>query len=205
VTKVQSHPPLDSASIALWQEYNDITKTYNICQGGDKMGTKEHFHFDEVTLLSAFAVGAPGKRTFFLALGEKNNWLRIWLEKEHLKALAIAIEQLILTLSQEEINLPKEKEAHPLPDDVPSGLPSAELDVVEMTLGYDQGKATIELSVQRSGSREKDPADVYCKVTLARLKTFGNQAAKICAAGRPLCAICGGPIDPTGHVCPEQN
>jgi uncharacterized repeat protein (TIGR03847 family) len=169
------------------------------------MGTEGRYEYDEVTILSPFAVGVPGKRTFFLGIGEKNNWLRVWVEKEHLEALAIGIERLIFTLSQEQISSPEEVEVPLSSDDVPSGLPSAELDIVEMTLGYEEGKATMELSVQRSGSREKNLAEVYCRATLSQLKKLGKEAASVCAAGRPLCPKCGGPIDPTGHICPTEN
>jgi uncharacterized repeat protein (TIGR03847 family) len=169
------------------------------------MGTEERYELDEVTLLSAFAVGAPGKRTFFLAIGDKNKWLRVWLEKEHLKALAMGIDQLLSTLSQEGIRFRKDTKAPPISDDTPSDLPSAELDIAEIALGYEKGKATIELLVQRSGAQEQKPAEVYCRATSAQLKMLGSQATSICAAGRPLCPECGGPIDPTGHVCPARN
>lgn len=169
------------------------------------MGKKEPYEFDEVELLSAFAVGVPGKRTFFLVLGEKNNWLRIWLEKEHLEALALGIEQLLFTLSQEHISFPQEAEGPPLPDDIPLGLPSAELEIIHMTLGYGQGRATAELLVQRSGSQEQNPSEVYCQATIAQLKKLRRQAKSICAAGRPLCPLCSGPIDPSGHICPKLN
>jgi uncharacterized repeat protein (TIGR03847 family) len=169
------------------------------------MGTEERYEFDDVKLLCPFAVGVPGKRTFFLGMGQKDNWLRIWLEKEHLEALAIGIEQLISTLSQEQNKLPREAGARSPADDRPSGLPSAELDIVQMNLGYEGGKAIIEVLAQRTGSREKNPTEVHCRVTLAQLKRLGSAAARVCAAGRPLCPICGGPIDPTGHICPETN
>ncbi len=169
------------------------------------MGTEESYEYDEVTLLSPFAVGEPGKRTFFLAIGEKNKWLRVWVEKEHLLALAAGVEQLFSTLSQEHIDLPPEEEGPPLADIIPAGLPSAELDIVQMTLGYDKGKGIIEILAQRSGAQEEKPVEVFSSVTLAQLKKLGDQAEKVCAAGRPLCPICGGPIDPTGHVCPKQN
>jgi uncharacterized repeat protein (TIGR03847 family) len=169
------------------------------------MATEKRYEFEEVTLLFPFAVGIPGNRTFFLAIGEKNNWVRIWVEKEHLQALAVAIEQLLLALSEEKISLPWETEGPPLTDETPTGLPSAELDIVQMTLGYDEGKAAIELEVLRSGAQEENPLEVHGRVTLAQLKKFGRQAAKICAAGRPLCPVCGGPIDPEGHTCPKEN
>jgi uncharacterized repeat protein (TIGR03847 family) len=169
------------------------------------MGTKEGWEFKEVELLSPFAVGVPGKRTFFLGIGKKNNWLRVWLEKEHLQALALGIEQLLFALSEEKISFPDEAEAPPSSGDVPSGLPSAELDLIQVTLGYDKGKALIDLLVQRSGAQEPNPLEIYCLATIAQLKKLRRRVKDICAAGRPLCPICGGPIDPTGHICPKQN
>ncbi len=169
------------------------------------MGTEKRYEYTEVTHLLAFAVGVPGKRTFFLGIGKKGNWLRIWLEKEHLQALVVAIEQLFLALSQENIELPPEVEASSPSDDIAAELPVAELDMVQLTLGYDKGKAILEFSAQRSGSPDEDLVEVRCQVTLSQLKALGDQTKKVCAAGRPLCPICGGPIDPTGHVCPKQN
>ncbi len=168
------------------------------------MGIEERYEFSEVTLLAGFAVGVPGKRTFFLGIGDKNRWVRIWLEKEHLQTLSIAVEQLLSTLSEEKIYLPSEAEP-PVSDDTPQKLPAAELDIVQMTLGYEEGKGSLEILVQRSGAHEPDTLEVYCRVTLAQLKKMANQSALVCAAGRPLCPICGGPVDIEGHVCPEQN
>ncbi len=169
------------------------------------MGTEKRYEYAEVTHLLAYAVGVPGKRTFFLGIGKKGNWLRIWLEKEHLQALAIAIDQLFFTLSKEKIKLPQSDAVASPADDIARELPAAELDLIQMTLGYDQGTATLEISAQRSGSQEEDLVEVHCRVTLAQLKGLGEQVKKVCAAGRPLCPICGGPIDQTGHVCPKQN
>jgi uncharacterized repeat protein (TIGR03847 family) len=166
---------------------------------------EERYEFDEVTLLSAFAVGVPGKRTFFLVMGEKKDWVRVWLEKEQLEVLALGIDQLLFTLSQEHIRLPQEAEGPPLSDDIPSGLPSAELEIVQIALGYEQEKATIELLVHGLGPLEQHQSEVYCHVTLAQLKKLGSQATSVCAAGRPRCALCGGPIDQTGHICPKNN
>ncbi len=168
------------------------------------MESEERYEYDEVTLLSPFAVGAPGKRTFFLAIGKKNDWVRIWVEKEHLQAFIQAVEQLFAILAEEKIDVSHAAEAPPS-DEIPSGLPRAELDIVQMILGYDEEKATIEITVQRSGAQEPNPLTVFCRATLAQIKKFSHQAEKVCAAGRPLCPICGGPIDPTGHVCPAET
>ena len=32
-----------------------------------------------------------------------------------------------------------------------------------------------------------------------------EEALRICSAGRPLCFLCGQPINPDGHACPRSN
>ena len=169
------------------------------------MEAAKRYEFTSVGLLSAYAVGVPGKRTFFLAIGDKNNWVRVWVEKEHLQALIVAIDQLLSALEKEHVKVPKASKIAPPAGDKPQGLPSAEIEVLQMALGYKEGSAVIEISGQRVGSQEENPAEVYCQATLAQLKDLSTLVAAICAAGRPICPRCGGPVDPAGHVCPEQN
>ena len=166
---------------------------------------EERYEFDEVTFLSVVAMGVPGKRTFFLIMGHKEEWVRVWLEKEQLEALGLAIDQFLFTLSQEHLNIPQKAEDTPLSDDVPTGMPSAELEIDQITLGFDQEKATLNFLVHVVGPQKVDQAVLDCRATLAQLKTLGNQAGSICAAGRPRCVLCGRPIDPTGHICPRDN
>jgi uncharacterized repeat protein (TIGR03847 family) len=169
------------------------------------MGTEENWHFEDPKLFTAFAVGAPGKRTFFLAIGEKDKWLRVWLEKEHLKALDEGVDKLLSILSEQKISIPRKSKESPLSGELPVGLPLAEVDVLEIVLGYEEEKANIEMVVQRSGAQEANPSAVSSQLSLLQLKAFAGQAAAVVAAGRPLCRICGGPIDPSGHVCPTKN
>ncbi|MBI4180444.1 MAG: DUF3090 family protein [Chloroflexi bacterium] len=166
---------------------------------------KERYEFDEGTPLSAFVMGVPGKRTFFLIIGQKEEWVRVWLEKEQLETLALAIDQFLLTLSQKRLISSREVEGTTLSDDVPSGLPSAELEIDQITLGFDQGRATLNFLVHALGPQKIDQAVLNCQATLAQLKKLANQAKVICAAGRPRCIVCGGPIDPAGHICPMNN
>src|SRR3990170_7700532 len=107
-------------------------------QGVNDVGIETRYEFNEVTLLSSFAVGTPGKRTFFLLIGRKEKWVRVWLEKYLLETLALAIDQFLFNLSQEHINLGRGAEGRTLSDDVPSGLPSAELEIDQIALGFDQ-------------------------------------------------------------------
>jgi uncharacterized repeat protein (TIGR03847 family) len=36
-------------------------------------------------------------------------------------------------------------------------------------------------------------------------RSFVRRARALVSAGRPPCPFCGGPLDPTGHVCPRAN
>jgi len=163
------------------------------------------YEFDEVTMLSAFAVGNPGNRTFFLAVGNAGEWLRLWLEKEQLEYLSLAIQQYILTVEQR-ISHHAGSHEEPTPDEVvPSGLPAAELEIEEIAIGFEDGKALLEFSVVVSGSQDEEVNEVKCLATLEQVKRLGEQSMTVCLAGRPRCPVCGGPIDPAGHFCPKNN
>ncbi len=166
---------------------------------------EERHELDEITRLTAVAMGVPGKRTFFLILEQKGEWIRAWLEKELLEALALAIDQLLSTLARENLYYPTEAEPEAEADTAPAGLPAAELEVDQIALGYDQERATLNLAVHAPGPQDSEWSELLCRITPAQLKTFGAQAREICAAGRPRCPLCGGPIDPDGHVCPKSN
>ena len=163
------------------------------------------YEFDETGLLSSIAVGVPGKRTFFLVIGEKEDWLRLWLEKEQLEAIALAVDQLLATLAKDFHRYPDESEDQSDSDERPSGLPSGEFEIDQISLGFDDDKAIMEYLVHSIGPQRNDDVLVGCRTPLMRLKNFGEQAKAVCAAGRPRCELCGYPIDPEGHVCPDQN
>ncbi len=164
-----------------------------------------HYEFEEPSLISVFSVGVPGKRTFFLALGEKAEWLRLWLEKEHLEAFSIAIVQFFTRLSQEFRQYEEESDSQSTYDGTPSGMPSGEFEIDQIGIGFDQEKGVFEFVVHSLGPQKLDEVFMSCRIALDRIRKLGIQARDICAAGRPRCKLCGQPIDPTGHNCPVQN
>ncbi|OGO35980.1 MAG: hypothetical protein A2147_00445 [Chloroflexi bacterium RBG_16_57_8] len=166
---------------------------------------EERYEFDEVTFLSAFAVGVPGGRTFFLAVGQRGEWVRVWLEKEELQALALAVHQLLLTVPQGRSRASPERESMPLSGDTASRLPSAELEADEIALSYDQERASLDVLAHPSGPRVLERTELHCRATLTQLERFAEEALNVCAAGRQRCPLCGGPIDPSGHICPRNN
>ena len=50
-----------------------------------------------------------------------------------------------------------------------------------------------------------EPLEVRLYVTRAQLRVLARHGAEVVARGRPLCPLCGNPLDPGGHICPAQN
>jgi 5-methylcytosine-specific restriction endonuclease McrA len=51
-------------------------------------------------------------------------------------------------------------------------------------------------------------SDLTLWVNRYQVDLFADQAIKICASGRPLCNLCGVPVDSPeegGHLCPRRN
>lgn len=165
----------------------------------------QNYSLDELSVLAAVAVGQPGKRTFFLALGQNGKWFRLWLEKEDMQALAMAIRKFLFGLSQTQPGLPGAPSAQGSSADPPPALPSAELEIEQLTLGYAEGKAALDITAHRSGLKSADKVTLHTLLAIDQLRNLANQAERVCAAGRPRCPVCGQPMDPSGHDCPGEN
>ena len=157
--------------------------------------------FTRVTGLRAEALGEPGKRTFRIQVDSESSSATMWLEKEQLFQLALAIGHLQASLPEgsgsgggarfgDEVG----PQAH------------VEFKVGKLVLGHEGNSDRFIIDAHDTESAEDDE-DPTVRVWSERdqLTAFAEESLRICAAGRPLCTLCGGPIDPTGHVCPRSN
>ena len=119
----------------------------------------------------------------------------------------MAIRKLLFGLSQTQPDLPgTPRAAQALSGEPPAGLPStAELEIEEIALGYQDGKAILDVTSHRSGVKSADKVTLHTRLTIDQLRNLAIQAERVRAAGRPVCPVCGQPIDPSGHVCPGEN
>src|SRR3972149_877204 len=115
------------------------------------MSTNEQYDLGELPRLSAVAIGARGKRTFFLILGRQGDWIRAWLEKEMLEAMVAGIEQLKSLIAREGLDVPEEGDADKDSGGPPAGLPSFELEIEQVGLGYEKDKAILDFLVHALG------------------------------------------------------
>ena len=53
---------------------------------------------------------------------------------------------------------------------------------------------------------EPEPEELcVVRLTPPQARVFATRAATVVSAGRPACQVCGGPVDPSGHLCPRAN
>ena len=84
------------------------------------------------------------------------------------------------------------------------GGTSLDFKVGKVVLGHDGGSGLFLLDVHEAEADEEPPM-VRVWGERPQLSAFADDALKVCAAGRPLCPLCGGPINPDGHSCPRVN
>ncbi len=136
--------------------------------------------------------GEVGSRLFLLQVRQGRRLAIVKCEKLQLAALAEWIGQVLQELG---------RPGH-LPDDF-SLEPEYETDFVagDIAVSVDEAEKTIDVTLE---SLEEDST---LSVRLTREWAAGLAIAivRLVEAGRPLCPLCGGPLDAKGHDCPRTN
>lgn len=163
-------------------------------------------------------IGLPGARTFYLQVRAGKQIVSIAMEKQQSALLAEKIDEILDQLITVEGN----------PFSIPTGTPLELVDndpledVQEqfrtgaMSLGWDPSTAQIVIeahpiteddseaddnaeSPHEDGANETEMLRVRMPVGSAR--AFAKRTREIVGAGRPLCPLCGYPMDADGHIC----
>ena len=175
--------------------------------------------FDPPDRFIAGAVGSPGQRTFFLQVSAGPRLATVSLEKQQLSTLADRLNDLLDDFAAGEA---ADVVAEAFEDSAPLVTPiEDEFRVGTMSLGWDAERRVVIVECHDEqegiGADEEDeptlePEDPGDFETVLRVvidpapaRAFARRCSKVVAAGRPLCPFCGGPLDPTGHICPRAN
>jgi uncharacterized repeat protein (TIGR03847 family) len=167
----------------------------------------EVLDLNPVDRITAGAVGEPGRRVFYLQARKGRRLVTVICEKEHVAALAIATEQVLLSLAG------GDEDAVVEPDPAIDGGMDLEvpLDPIfragQVNLGYDKDSKRLVVLAYELLAEDDDaqPSVVRFWASEAQMRAFSIHGQQIVAAGRPQCAMCGEPIDPEGHFCPRKN
>jgi uncharacterized repeat protein (TIGR03847 family) len=161
-------------------------------------------------------VGEPGSRTFFIQARSGTRIVSVALEKEQSTALAERIEEVLDELMADEGN------PFSIPAMAPEGL--VDNDPLEqpideqfragpMSLGWDPSTAQIVieafpiLEVDVEDLEALDPIEfepeevLMVRIPVGTARAFAKRTREVVEAGRPVCPLCGVPMDSEDHVC----
>lgn len=171
--------------------------------------------FDPAERFVVGTVGVPGERTFFIQAREKNRLVSVSLEKAQVSALADRILQILREVRSSE---PLTTFERVVGDDQPLESPiDEEFRVGVIGLAYVSDRALIEIDMQAIAESqfesdelieidtEGDQDILRVLLPLGYAESFAKRANIVVGAGRVPCPFCGGPIDPSGHLCPRAN
>ena len=167
----------------------------------------EVFDLNPVDRITTDAIGEPGSRVFYLQARKGRQLVTVICEKEHVAALAMAVDQILLSLAGGDEDVVVEPDPA-LDDNLDLEVP---LEPVFRTgrvnLGYDQDSELLVIIAYELMPEDDDtpPSVARFWATPAQMRAFSIRGQEIVAAGRPICAMCGEPIDPEGHFCPRKN
>ena len=172
------------------------------------------YAFGPATRLQAQAIGEPGHRTFRLLVeSDDGRAAALWVEKEQLQALGLAVEQLLAEFQGKSSGRPPRQ---PSVDTFPPN-PTVDFKVGRLALGQDESElesgpryVLLVYDVEGSGSEEEEPtqpATFACRATREQLRSLSKNISEVVGAGRPRCPLCGEPMDPKTkfHGCVRAN
>ncbi|MCL5952755.1 MAG: DUF3090 family protein [Chloroflexi bacterium] len=185
-------------------------KKQEASENGEERGKEEQtmpeanilYDLNPVTHITAGAVGEPGKRTFYLQGRRGATIVTLIAEKEQIAALSTGIDQLLerlgagsrsveVTATQMELSEPIEPVFR----------------IGQLGLGYDAEQGLLVIVAYELPQQEEPPTVNVVRfwATKEQMRALARHAAGTVAAGRPICVLCGRPMDPQGHFCPRRN
>jgi uncharacterized repeat protein (TIGR03847 family) len=167
----------------------------------------EVFDLNPVDWITADAIGEPGQRVFYLQARKGHRLVTVLCEKEHVAALAMAIDHVLLSMADGDADAVVEPDPmieqgmaleYPLEPVFRAG---------RVNLGFDQDSQRLVIIAYElmDEDDETTPSVVRFWASPAQMRAFSMHGQEVVAAGRPLCAMCGEPMDPEGHFCPRKN
>ncbi len=172
-----------------------------------------------VDVLGAEAIGQPGQRRFRLFARSSHGSAIMWMEKEQLNSLSLALDRFLAQLSggqllRTEAQAGKRSQPTSMPANFPL-TPDYDFLVAQIKIGHDELHDRFLLSVtplemlMEPGQEPQAVIDEEASVTfffsLEQAQQLSVDITTIVSSGRPVCPFCGTPLDGSPHACVKQN
>lgn len=158
--------------------------------------------FGLVDAMDAEALGEPGARTFRLRARAGQNLGALWMEKEQLTQLGQAISRLLADRATQRGRFRPERAA--MGD---FQFPDVDMQIVRLGIDYDNDTQRVILVADDQEALQRGDTPAF-RVEISHAQALGlaQQISEVVSAGRPLCPLCGHPLEGDGqHFCPGSN
>lgn len=165
------------------------------------------FDFPETAHFTVGAIGEPGRRVFFIQAGDATGHVSLKMEKQQAVALAGFLRSVLEDLPSPTVAPAPVELADPVDPEWVIGqiaVGTADPDSIMIRLEElideddesDEGEEAFGVS---------DAATCTAHVSVNQAAAFVATVERLLAQSRPPCRLCGGPLDPDGHLCPRLN
>jgi uncharacterized repeat protein (TIGR03847 family) len=171
-------------------------------------------------IFTADYVGRPGRRTFYLQARSAASTVSLLAEKQQLEALAEKLRELLVIVDGSDTITQSTAQRDPALAMVPEE-PQGRVGTIGLAYEEDNDRVLIvvqslqEEALQEEGELQEgavppgagEDLEEGFRFVLRRdqVRAFVLHSEAVVAEGRPLCRLCGLPMDPEGHACPASN
>lgn len=161
-------------------------------------------------IFTADYLGEPGRRTFYLQSRTEADTLTFLVEKQQVALLAEKLREVLLLIDETDTI----RAAPAARDPALALLEPAEAlwRVASIGIGYEETGEYVVIIVSsdepaedEEGAAPDEGDSVRFLLRKDQARAFILHASAVVEEGRPLCQLCGLPMDPGGHICPASN
>jgi uncharacterized repeat protein (TIGR03847 family) len=172
-----------------------------------------------VTLLGADVIGQSDQRQFCLFAQSVRGSVLMWLEKEQLDGLSIALDRSLALITEgQALRTEAQVGGRSAPEGIPANFPHSpdyECQVGQMRLSFNEDDSAfqlnivpIEIIIERGREpqvhlREEDT--VLLIFTQQQAQQLSGSIGSVISAEDSICPLCRAPLDGQLHTCVKQN
>lgn len=165
------------------------------------------YNMNPASHITVGTVGEPGDRTFYLQASHDGETLSLIIEKSQAVALSAALSEMLGEL-ENRFELPPVRAGRVSQESLVFQEPTVvPFRVAQIGIGYDEAEDKVVIVAQalsdEEGEEESDVARFW--ISRDQAAALSEHAVNVAGQGRPICPLCGQPMQPTGHVCPRTN
>jgi uncharacterized repeat protein (TIGR03847 family) len=163
-------------------------------------------------VFTADYLGRPGERTFFIQSTGETGVHTYSVEKQQVEVLAEKLRELLLAVDANDTIRKTPPARDPALAMIATDPP--EWRIGSMALAFDEASESVYVMVEEMGELPgpdedlgtgEDANAIRFVLRKDQARAFTLHAMAVVAEGRPLCQLCGLPMDPDGHNCPSSN